>query len=165
MTIEYFTQTENLLNRINYGMPSFGVHNNYFVNENSLDNSIADNVVEYAVPQKDQRDFEFLDSLLNGIDGKERTKVIEDMISERETIKIKFHNDIENAKDNLRSMKYIGSYTLENAIPVKDMTKLYNDLIKLSKEEEIKAWKDISFLRVKLWDEGLGGEYNESPGI
>ena len=166
MTSEYNPITDSILNRVNYGMPSFGHHTNYFLSDSYKDSmNPVDQVLERAIPFKGS-DEDFLESMLNDLDGSERKQVIEEMIRERQSIQQKAKVDIESAKDHLRDMKYAGCYSLNPVIPYKDITKLYDQLNQLSREEDTKAWKDISFLRVKLWDEGIaGGDRNENTQV
>ncbi len=104
----------------------------------------------------------FLDNLLDQFDGEKRKEIIENLINERLSLKTKMKYEIENIKDHLRSMKNLGAYQMNPIMPFRDLAKLYSMFNHKAVEEEINAWKDISFLRIKLFDEGLtGGKYEK----
>ena len=117
-----------------------------------------------VLPQKDRpfpgEDNVYLDELLNQFDGEKRKEIIENLIRDRESLKIKKLTEIENIKDHLRTMKHSGAYNINQAMPLNDLAKLYSNFNHLAVEEEIKAWKDISILCLKLFDEGLTGSGN-----
>jgi len=157
MTMDYAAMTENILNRMNYGMPSFGPHRNYFVDEKKPEGrNAADEVLE-RVSGWTRTDEQFLDEMLSGIDGEQRRQAIEEMVKERVSIRERNKNEIERAKGNLRDMKYMGCYNANLGMQPGDLTKLYDQLKTLKMEEDVKSWKDISFLKLKLWEEGLAG--------
>ena len=185
MTIEYQTMTENLLTRMNYGLPSFGGHKDYFVSDKYQaerpdyfvkDESFGNEKALYEAPRDHEsrpdeksdldNDEKFLDQLLSGFDDEEREKAIDLLIKDREKLTERLKVEIENEKDHLRGMKYQGCYNLSLGIPAKDLTKQYNELNQMKMEEEIRAWKDISFLKMKLWEQGMaGGDNHETTSI
>lgn len=105
----------------------------------------------------------FLENILSQHDGEKRKEIIEDLINDRVLLKRKILSEIENIKDHLRAMKYLNVYRINPLMPIKDLAKLYSDFNHRAVEEEINSWKDISFLRLKLFDEGItGGSNNEN---
>jgi len=151
-----YQKYNNIMNNFGYGNIYEKVigNDNYIVGNFIYQNEVkANNVGE---------DHVFLNNLLDQFDGEKRKEVIENLIIERVSLNKKMKYEIENIKDHLRSIKSLATYQINPIMPFKDIAKLYSTFNHKSVEEEIKAWKDISFLRLKLFDEGLtGGNYEK----
>ena len=108
----------------------------------------------------------FLDNVLGQFDQQKRNETIDTMIRERIHLKDRFREEVENEKSNLRGIKYLSIYQVNPNLSFKDWSKLYTSLNQLKEEEEIRAWKDISLLKLKLWEEGwMGGYKHENPQV
>ena len=108
----------------------------------------------------------FLDNVLGQFDQDKRNETIDTMIRERIHLKDRFREEVENEKSNLRDIKYLSVYQMNPTMPFKDWSKLYTSLNQLKEEEEIRAWKDISLLKLKLWEEGwMGGYQHENSQV
>lgn len=173
MTMDYAAMTDSVLNRVNYGMPSFGYHKNSLVDENYLSHKrdyFGPEIPESKEYEKaannkevdDNTGEDYLESLLKNFSEEDRKEVIEALIKERTSLMERVKDKLESQKEHLRDLKYPNSYSLSKEMDLKDVTKQYNEVHNNIIDEERKAWKDIAFLKVKLWDEGIaGGDYNE----
>lgn len=107
----------------------------------------------------------YLENLLGQFDGEKRKEIIEVLIRDRDSLKRKMLSEIEDIKDHLRTVNYVNRYRVDSQMPFKDLAKLYSGLNYKRIEQEINAWKDISFLRLKLFDEGLAGGNYENEQV
>lgn len=106
-----------------------------------------------------KEDESMLDNLLSGQDSIARKETIEELIKQREELKNKKIEEIKHQKSEISDLrcKALDPYH-PNIKLYNELTKLYSVLDQLSVEEEIKAWKDITFLQLKKMDEN-GGFY------
>jgi hypothetical protein len=128
----------------------------------------SNNYQNQSQEKKDESrtDGAFLDNVLGQFDQDKRNEVIGYMIKERINLKDRFREEVENEKSNLRSIKYLSVYQMNPNLSFKDWSKLYTSLNQLKEEEEINAWKDISLLKLKLWEEGwMGGYKHENSQV
>lgn len=144
-----YNNYSNIINCMGYG--------NAFNNDSyAVCNSLSKNT-ENKQSNDFKEDSVFLDNLLSQFDGEKRQEIIENLIRDRESLTNKMKSEIENIKDHLRTMNYLNRYKINMQIPFRDMVKLYSGFNQVAVEEEIKSWKDISFLRLRLFDEGMTG--------
>lgn len=120
------------------------------------DSNNGNHFYNYFVSKEDDN---MLDKLLSGQDTIARKETLEELINKREELKIKKIEEIKHQRNKINELKFQASN------PYHPNTKLFNDLTKLETaldqqavEEEIKSWKDITFLQLKIMDEN-GGFY------
>jgi len=97
----------------------------------------------------------YLDKILFGMDDKAKVEFIDDLIKQRIELKYKMLNEIEREKDNFRNLIFKAQYGFLPAGNLKELCRLYSLLNQLSIAEEVKCWKDTSFLHLKKLEEGL----------
>ena len=97
----------------------------------------------------------YLDKLLFGMDDKVKAEFINDLIKQRIELKYKMLSEIEREKDSFRNLIFKAQYSFLPAGNLKELCRLYSLLNQLSIAEEVKCWKDTSFLHLKKLEEGL----------
>jgi len=94
---------------------------------------------------------DFLDKLLNGESSQRKREIIEHIIKQREELKNKKLQELQDQKSNLRDLRLRALY---GSLPgFNEINSLYAMMDQLAIDEEIKSWKDISFLQLKLLEE------------
>jgi len=101
------------------------------------------------------QDQSYLDKLLFGMDDKAKAEFINDLIKQRIELKYKMLNEIEREKDNFRNLLFKVQHGFLPASNLKELSRIYSLLNQLSIAEEVKCWKDTSFLHLKKLEEGL----------
>ena len=148
-----YTNYNTVMNGLEYGNK---FNNESYSRFNSLIQKAEDRQTNFT------EDSDYLDNLLRQFDGEKRKEIIENLIRDRESLNKKMRSEIEYIKEHLRTVNYLNRYKINMVMPFKDLAKLYSNFNHLAVEEEIRSWKDISFLRLKLFDEGLtGGNYEK----
>ena len=159
----------------NYGMPSFGYHKNYFLDENFLapkkdyfapfeSPSYESSFLEQSKTEEptDKNSEALLENILSGFDENQKKQAIENLIKDRENLKNKIVDRLRNIKNKISELRYSTIYQIHPQVDFKALSRIYSMIDQMSVEEEIKSWKDISFLQLKLLDENLLGGKNES---
>jgi len=103
---------------------------------------------------------EMLDNILKGASGEQQKETIENLVKQRVELKIKMIKELNDAKESIREMRHNTIYGIQPPLDMQELHRQYCMLDQLSITEEIKCWKDISFLELKLIEEtltGLGG--------
>ena len=102
-------------------------------------------------------DTDILDSILKEASGVYRKEIIENMIKQREELKRKMLIELNSKKERIWEIKFNTLYGAPLPPNFRDLEKLYWMLDQLMVVEEIKCWKDVSFLQLKLLEENLNG--------
>ena len=103
-------------------------------------------------------DQDLLNKILSDEEGELRKKIIQNLMDEREKLKEKKLNELKFQKDKIRYERNKALFGYQSQPKLLDgLSKLYFGLDQIAAEEEIKAWKDLSFLQLRLIEEDLGG--------
>jgi len=149
--IRYFVDNEseeNALDKEEAGAKS----GNSYLKQNHPDSSQTESFYLQLTSAKENL---YLDKILFGMDDKAKAEFIDDLIKQRIELKYKMLNEIEREKDNFRNLLFRAQHGFLPASNLKELSRIYSLLNQLSIAEEVKCWKDTSFLHLKKLEEGL----------
>ena len=127
-------------------------NNNSYLKQDLPDNSQTESLYLQLTSPKEKS---YLDKVLFGMDDKAKAEFINDLIKQRIELKYKMLSEIEREKDSFRNLIFKAQYGFLPASNLKELCRLYSLLNQLSIAEEVKCWKDTSFLHLKKLEEGL----------
>jgi len=149
--IRYFVDSgseENDLNKKGAKAKS----DNLYLKQDLHDNSQTESLYLQLTSPEEQS---YLDKILFGMNDKTKAEFIDDLIKQRIELKYKMLSEIEREKDNFRNLLFRAQHGFLPASNLKELSRIYSLLNQLSIAEEVKCWKDTSFLHLKKLEEGL----------
>ena len=162
-----------ILDKLNYQPSLLYPRENYFLNENYWTpkpdyfgpNDFSENQSPVkALDTCQENSQEILENLLSGFDEAQKKQVIENLIKQREELRKEINNKISYLKSGILFQKSLSPYNITR-MDFKDLLRMESNLCQMAQEENTRAWKDISWLQLKLLDENLLGGKNETKEI